>query len=167
MPPWFFVIAGTGLLVLVLHDAFEVTLLPRRVKSQLRMVRLFFRATWLIWSRISRRFSSNERRHNYLSLYGPLSMVWLLMIWAAGLIIGFGTIYRGIDPGPSAHLSFAGQLYLSGVTFFTVGYGDVLPRTHLAKFLAVFEAGTGLGFIAMVIGYLPVLISYSPGVKRR
>jgi hypothetical protein len=43
------------------------------------------------------------------------------------------------------------------VTFFTVGYGDVLPQTGLEKLLVVLEAGTGLGFIAIVIGYLPVL----------
>jgi hypothetical protein len=48
-------------------------------------------------------------------------------------------------------------LYTSGLTFFTVGFGDVSPRTSLAKLIAVAEAGTGFGFIAVVIGYLPVL----------
>ena len=46
---------------------------------------------------------------------------------------------------------------MSGVTFFTLGYGDVVPHTGAARFMSVLEAGTGIGFIAVVIGYLPVL----------
>lgn len=157
MPPTVLAIASIILLFLVLHDAFEVMLLPRRVKSRLRIVRLFFRFTWLVWSKIARRIASEERRHNYLSLYGPISMVWLLMVWASGLIAGFGTLYRAIEPDLHSDLSWTRQLYFSGVTFFTLGYGDLVPHTHAAKLLVVLEAGTGLGFIAIVIGYLPVL----------
>jgi Ion channel len=46
---------------------------------------------------------------------------------------------------------------MSGVTFFTLGYGDVVPHTGAARVVTVIEAGTGIGFIAVVIGYLPVL----------
>jgi hypothetical protein len=46
---------------------------------------------------------------------------------------------------------------MSGVTFFTLGYGDVVPHSTAARFISVVESGTGLGFIAVVIGYLPLL----------
>jgi hypothetical protein len=91
-----------------------------------------------------------------LSLYGPLSMVVLLMVWAAGLIAGFGTLYWTLD-GLAPWPAWPNQLYFSGVTFFTLGYGDLVPHTPWAKILVVVEAGIGLGFIATVIGYLPVL----------
>jgi hypothetical protein len=144
-------------LLVILHDAFEVMLLPRRVKSRLRIVRVFFRLTWLIWSKVARRLSSGDRRHICLSLYGPLSMVWLLVVWAAGLVAGFGTLYWALDSGQPVRPSWPNQVYFSGVTFFTLGYGDVVPHAGLEKLLVVLEAGTGLGFIAIVIGYLPVL----------
>jgi hypothetical protein len=48
---------------------------------------------------------------------------------------------------------------VSGSTLFTLGLGDVIPARHAVRFLIVVEAGTGLGFIALVIGYLPVLYS--------
>jgi voltage-gated potassium channel Kch len=151
------IVGSVVILLVILHDAFEVMLLPRRVKSRLRIVRLFFRFTWWIWSRIARRIDSTDKRHIYLSLYGPLSMVWLLVVWAGGLVAGFGTLYWALDPGRPAPISWPNQLYFSGVTFFTLGYGDVVPHTGIVKLLAVLEAGTGLGFIAIVIGYLPVL----------
>lgn len=153
--PEIIAVAGSLLVLLVvLHDAFEVMLLPRRVKSRIRVVRLFFRITWFVWSKAAQRIGSPDRRHTFLSLYGPLSMVWLLVVWAAGLVAGFGTLYWALDPSRPSWLT---QLYFSGVTFFTVGYGDVVPHTGLERLLVVLEAGTGLGFIAIVIGYLPVL----------
>ena len=157
MPTTIVVIGSVVVLLVIVHDAFEVMLLPRRVKSRLRVVRVFFRFTWLLWSRLAHQISSPDRRHNCLSLYGPLSMVWLLVVWAAGLVGGFGTLYWALDAGQLARRSWPDQIYFSGVTFFTLGYGDVLPQRLVEKMLAVLEAGTGLGFIAIVIGYLPVL----------
>jgi hypothetical protein len=79
-----------------------------------------------------------------------------MVIWAGGLIVGFGTLYWALDSGQSVRLSWPNQIYFSGVTFFTVGYGDLAPHTRFEKLLVVLEAGIGLGFIAIVIGYLPV-----------
>ena len=53
--------------------------------------------------------------------------------------------------------SFATYLYWSGGTFFTLGYGDITPSTVFGRVLAVVEAGMGFGFLALIIGYLPVI----------
>src|SRR3989442_415022 len=49
------------------------------------------------------------------------------------------------------------HVYLSGETFFTLGLGDVAPTSRLARAIVVAEAGLGFGFLALVIGYVPVL----------
>src|SRR3989475_8021910 len=54
-------------------------------------------------------------------------------------------------------LGFWTDVYMSGTTFFTLGLGDVAPRTGLAKAITVIEAGTGFAFLAAVIGYFPVI----------
>jgi hypothetical protein len=44
---------------------------------------------------------------------------------------------------------------MSGTSFFTLGLGDVVPKTGLARALTVIEAGTGFAFLAVVIVYFP------------
>jgi hypothetical protein len=57
----------------------------------------------------------------------------------------------------SRPVTFWTYLYLSGVTFFTLGYGDVLPVLPFGRFVSVVEAANGLSLPAVVISYLPVL----------
>ena len=58
---------------------------------------------------------------------------------------------------PEKVMGFGGYLYVSGTTFVTLGFGDITPLSRLGRALAVFEGGTGLGFLALVIGYVPVI----------
>ncbi len=137
-------ILGFLLLAAVTSDAFEVMLLPRRLRRALRPVRIFFRSSWGIWSSIARRMKKGKRRDAFLSLFGPLSMVLLLLLWAGGLIVSFALLHW-VAQGRTA--SFSTDLYLSGATFFTVGYGDVVPKTQLSKALAMIESCAGLAFM--------------------
>ena len=161
MIPALATLAGIALLLVVLQDAFEVMLLPRRVTRNLRFMRLYFRAVWTLWSRLGARLSAGARRERFLSVFGALSMVLLFVLWATALILAFALIEWSLQTpatAPGGVLSaFSEQAYMSGVTFFTLGYGDVVPHAAGARLVAVFEAGTGIGFIAVVIGYLPVL----------
>lgn len=147
-------ILGLALMAIILWDGFEVIILPRRVVRRVRLSRVFYRSTWFFWSHLARRVRSAKRRERYLSFYGPLSLLLLIVVWAAGLIFAFALMHWAVGP-PRA--GFAESLYYSGSTFITLGLGDVLPRTPPARLLTVVEAGTGFGFLALVISYLPVL----------
>src|SRR5262249_50720718 len=99
-------------------------------------------------------------RDALLSFYGPLSLLMLLALWAVMLVLGFALIHFGVGASLSGTLfpsRFGNALYLSGTTLFTLGLGDIAPASPLARFLTVLEAGIGFGFLALVIGYLPVL----------
>jgi len=149
-------LVGIAVLLVVLQDAFEVMLLPRRVQRSLRFTRLYFRFIWSVWSGLAVRLSVGARRESFLSVFGALSMVLLFVIWATALITAFGLIEWVLQPA-GALSSVSEQVYMSGVTFFTLGYGDIVPHSGGARLVTVMEAGTGIGFIAVVIGYLPVL----------
>ncbi len=148
------------LIFLVLLDAFEAMLLPRRVTRAFRFARLFYRFTWLRWSAIGRRIAPGRHRENFLSLYGPLSTILLFAAWAIGLIIGFAELHQAFATPlntPGGLRDAFDYLYMSGTTFFTLGFGDVTPANRLGRMLAVVEGGLGFGFLASMIGYLPVL----------
>ncbi len=149
---------GIFLVASVLQDAFEVMLLPRRVQRRWRFVRLYFKGLWWVWSAIGRLRPAGARRERLLSIFGPLSMAVLFALWSTVMIFAFGLIQWAAQqqsghPAPD----LGDQFYMSGVTFFTLGYGDVVPHTGAARVVSVLEAGAGFGLIAVVIGYLPVL----------
>jgi len=153
-------LVAVSLIGFVLWDAFEAIVLPRRVTRRWRMARLFYRLTWMIWSGVARRIQTRARRESYLGIYGPLSLLLLLALWAASLVLGFGALHWSLGTTmhtPGEPPSFGTYLYLSGTTFFTLGLGDVTPRGPLARSLTALESGVGFGFLALVIGYFPVL----------
>jgi hypothetical protein len=154
------IIAGVALIMIVLVDAFETVVFPRRVTRRIRLVRLFYRTMWRFWTSLARALAKGKRQENYLSYFGPLSLPLLLGFWAGVLVLGFALLYWA--PGhalktPEGLVTFSDCLYFSGTTFFTLGLGDVVPTTSFARALIVFEAGMGFGFLAIVISYLPAL----------
>ncbi|HET7340116.1 MAG TPA: potassium channel family protein [Methylomirabilota bacterium] len=152
-------VAGTLLVLAVLWDAFEVIILPRRVVGRLRLARWFYRLTWATWAAAGRRMRPGGRREAYLSVYGPLSLLVLIMLWAVTMVFGFGLIQwaaRG-PAGEHGPATLGSAVYLSGTTFFTLGLGDVVPTQRAARILTVIEGGTGFLFLAVLVGYLPVM----------
>ncbi len=153
-------VLGALLLVAVLWDAFETIILPRRVSRRFRITRLFYRVSWSSWQ-VAARLIPRRRREEFLAVYGPLSLLVLLGLWATGIIVAFGILQWAAGSGMylaggAGTPGFPSDVYMSGTTFFTLGLGDVVPRTTLAKTLTVIESGTGFAFLAVVIGYLPV-----------
>jgi len=150
---------GFVLIAVALQDAFEVVLLPRRVERRVRFMHYFFRSTWAVWSRLGKLLPAGIRREGLLGIYGPLSMVLLFGCWGISIIIGFGFLQWTLQAKAVLATSptLASQLYLSGETFFTLGYESLAFRTDLSHILIIIEAGTGFGFIALMVSYLPVL----------
>jgi hypothetical protein len=145
-------IIGIAILLIILWDGFEVIILPRRVTRRFRLSRLFYRFTWRVWAWLALHVCSSKRRERYLSFYGPLSLLFLIMVWAVGMMVAFGMMQWWAGP---SDITFSENFYLSATTFITLGMG--VPHTRMARAIVVLAAGTGYGFLAMVISYLPVL----------
>ncbi len=151
---------GAVMIGLILLDAFEAVLLPRRVTHAYRFIRLFYRISWPAWKAAGTVFSSPRRRESFLSTFAPLSFLIVFVSWACGLILSFALLHWALQTPMAAsapgHPNVS-YLYFSGVTFFTVGYGDLSPLDAVGRFLAVFEAGLGFAFLALVLSYHPIL----------
>jgi hypothetical protein len=153
-------VAGLIIIWSVLLDAFETVVLPRRVTRHFKLTAWFYRRTWIPWRGIARRIKTTSRQQNFLGYFGPLLLILLLGFWAAGLIFGFALLQYGIgghEQLSGERLTFGKIIYHSGETFFTLGYGDIVPTTGPARALSVIEAGMGFAFLGVVIGYIPVV----------
>jgi len=158
----FAIIVGAIILLSVLLDAFETVVLPRRVRRMFRISIWFYRNTWRPWARLASHIPSQTSRESFLGYFGPLSLIVLLGLWACSLIFGFALLQYG----SGAHISTGNEpitfgllLYQSGETFFTLGYGDIVPASGFSRALSVCEAFMGFAFLGVVIGYLPTIYS--------
>src|SRR5262252_10092235 len=156
------VVFGIAIIWVVLLDAFETVVLPRRVLRNFKLTAYFYRRTWIPWRKIAARIKTTSRQQNFLGYFGPLSLILLLGVWAVGLIFGFALIQYGMgghEQLSGERLNFGKILYHSGETFFTLGYGDIVPTSGAARALSVIEAGMGFAFLGVVIGYIPGVYS--------
>jgi hypothetical protein len=165
--PKLIAVAGIIVILVVVWDAFEALVLPRTASRRFRPARMFYRATWPAWTALANLIGRGGRRENFLAIYGPLSFLVLMACWAVALMVGFAMTQWGLGSHlnvPEGTSGFWADLYMSGTTLFTLGIGDVTPNGAFARALTVVEAGVGFGFLALVIGYLPVLYQ---GFSRR
>jgi hypothetical protein len=155
-------VAGIVCLFVVLLDAFQTIILPRRATGRFRLTRIFFVVTWNPWVFFTKRLCGPRRRESVFGYYGPMSLIFLLAMWATGLLVGFALIFYALGSPFIDQVQghgFRSDLYVSGTTLFTLGLGDVTPSGAWVRVFVILESGTGLGLLAVVMGYFPVLYS--------
>ena len=154
-------IIALAMILVVFIDSFETMILPRRVRHSYRLARLYYLTMWRCWRTSACMLPAGSWQQGFLSVFGPISLLGLVAIWATGLIFGFALLHWSLATtlalAGGAGSSFGAYLYFSGTTFFTLGYGDIVPTNGFGRALSVVEAGIGFGFLAMIISYLPVL----------
>lgn len=151
----------TGLLLLsvALRDLFRTLVVPRASLGRLRLTRYLFLATWRPWRWLGLRRRTTAGRERILAIFAPLFFLVALVMWAVLIMLGFALVLwsppfaAGVGSGDPG---FTEALYFSGTSLFTIGFGDVVA-TGTARAIAVLAGATGLGVVAMVIAYLPVL----------
>src|SRR5258708_9650979 len=153
-------IIGFVVIVVVLWDVFETIVLPRRVTRRFRLTRAFYRLIWLPWSAIARRLKKSKQRETFVSVFGPLSLLALLVVWAVTLVFGFALLHWAAGSRlnlATGDAGFFSDLYYSGTSLLPLGRRDIATSGSSARGLTVVEASLGFGLLALVIGYFPVL----------
>src|SRR5438552_16567731 len=132
---WVVGLVGIALLAIVLWDAFETIILPRRVAGRFRLTKFFYRTTWRPWRSIAP-LLPRRTGDAFLSFYGPLSLLPLLALWASGSVVAFGMLHwaagsavtlAGGAPGWGAGPS------RGGATVCAPGLGGCVRRRGAAK----------------------------------
>jgi hypothetical protein len=160
MRSWLEVVIGVMIWCGVLWDGFATIILPRTVRPMRRLSGRFYRWTWRLWAAVGLRIRDSQSRLSFVAVYGPISIVVLLVLWAGLMIFAFALIYQGLGPrfqAAAGSVGFGTLLYMSASTFLTLGLGDVTSSDSIARLFILLEAGSGYMFLALMITYMPVL----------
>ena len=149
-------LAGLALVLMAASDAVSTLVTTRRRRGRHWPTPTYYRLTWRAWRAVGRR-AGPEVREAFLGVYGPLSLLGLLVMWVVLLVAGWGAVWWGLRSAVTGVDGYLDAVYFAGVGFFTVGFGDLVPTGGLARLLVLVEAFMGLVTMALVIGYLPTL----------
>lgn len=134
MPLEVFLIAGILFMVLVLALLLRFILLTSRVDSEVLCVGIV--------------------------IFLMLGLVWALAYGALARASADSFAFNSAAPGN--RMDSFNSLYFSFGTLSTVGFGDIVPVSRVARMLAVMEATTGMMYLAIVIARLVSLYSSPP-----
>lgn len=149
-------LAGVLLIGIALRDVFQAVVVPRAMNRRLRVSALTTSVLWKMWPALAYRFYRNANsREDFFAIFAPFSMILLLVAWVVILIVGYGLVFYSIrlhlSPQP---VSFGTAVYYAGASLLTIGYGDVVARTELGRFVSLAAGASGLGVVAVVTSYL-------------
>ena len=157
MGTYIYTAAGAVLLALIIFDVYATVL-----HSSARygpVGESLNRSVWRFARSLAFRLS-RANRHRLLNMVGPLLLPLLIVVYIFLLVLAFALVYYPHMPGgfhfgvPHPEPGWVDAVYFSGVTLTTVGYGDIVARGASLRFIALFEAATGLALISLAITYL-------------
>jgi len=93
-----------------------------------------------------------------ISVYLLLGLSWTFAYLLVAAAVPNAFAFTG-EPAASHSLQSASAFYFSFITLSTVGYGDIVPVSPVARMLAAMEAITGTLFVAVLLARLVALYS--------
>ena len=131
-------------------SAIRTVVVPRG--ERVILARVFFALMRRVFIWFSKFFKHYEARDEVMARYAPTTLMLLPIVWAAGVIVGFGYMFWGAGVRPMTD-AFA----LSGSSITTLGFRNAEEFSTLG--LAVVEGLIGLGLVALLISFLPTMHS--------
>jgi len=143
--------------------------LPQRFLGVMPAMPAFWTVIALLSAASALRFAMRSTRIDAEHIYAALSAYLL-----AGVF--FGVLYHGVEQvwpgsfnvaGASGEFPLFDAIYFSFVTLATLGYGDLVPVSEVARGLAIVEAVSGQLFLAVMIARLVSSHSQTAGGRER
>ena len=147
-------VAGTVLALAVVGSALKTVVLPQ--EGSPRLAQCVFAAVYRV---LVPRWSSETRTRQLRRMYAPVALVTLPLAWMILMAIAFTLIFWG-----TGSLIWQKAFEDSGSSLTTLGFSE--PDTTSRIWLAFIEATIGLGLVALLISYLPSILSAYNGREK-
>lgn len=148
---------GIAAIVLALIDVFQSVIVPRAATVSYRISFFVIRGLWLLWPAAAQLLHARDadRRENFFATFAPLALVLMLGVWVVVLVLGYGAILWALRAQitPFPH-SYWDTVYFAGSSLLTIGFGDIVARHGLARFIALCAGVSGLGVVSITTAYL-------------
>ncbi len=148
------IVLGFAIVAIVVLDVLLSVVVPRPTPLRLRLSGIMTRLAWRGCSAVVDRLPNSGARTMLLGIFAPLMLIVFLLVWVVLLIFGFALVNYGLPHAFRHPLTFPDALYYAGITFFTIGFGDIVPRSGAARVLSLAMGSAGFGLIAIVTTYL-------------
>jgi|SRR5438045_2183698 len=109
--------------------------------------------TGLLAAGATLRYAVTARKVDHEIIYAALSTYLIAGLFFGQIYLGIERLWPGSMTSPNG-FSEASAVYYSFVTIATLGYGDILPKSDLARGIAVFEVVGGQLFLAVMVARL-------------
>jgi hypothetical protein len=147
-------IFGAALALAILGSALKTVVLPQEGFPRLAQ------AVFAVVHRLLvHRSQTRERAIALRSLYAPVALVSLPLVWMLLMVVAFTFIYWG-----TGSLTWQRAFEISGSSLTTLGFAE--PDTTTRIWLAFIEATIGLGLVALLISYLPTIYGAYNGREK-
>ena len=106
---------------------------------------------------------TSGRIYASVSLYLMLATFWFALFNLTEAIYPGSFVLGGA--GASTRVSRSGFLYFSLITLTTVGYGDIVPVTPVARVFAALEGAAGVLYLAITVARLVAAYQHTEGKR--
>ena len=148
------VIFGAVLALAILGSALKTVVLPQ--EGFPRLAQAVFATVHRLLVHRSR---SRERAIALRSLYAPVALVSLPLVWMLSMVVAFTFIFWG-----TGSMTWQRSFEISGSSLTTLGFAE--PSGTARIWLAFIEATIGLGLVALLISYLPTIYGAYNGREK-
>jgi hypothetical protein len=145
---------GAALALLILGSALKTVVLPQ--EGFPRLAQAVFA---LVHRLLVHRSRERERAVALRSLYAPVALVSLPLVWMLSMVVAFTFIFWG-----TGSLTWQRSFEISGSSLTTLGFAE--PSGTGRIWLAIIQATIGLGLVALLISYLPTIYGAYNGRER-
>ena len=149
-------LAGLVLIVMVFSDVFQSIIVPHYTPKGTRLSpRLISKVLWQPLTSVVRNMPESSFLRSNLTMFAPAAMMALITCWLAVMTLGYGLILWAERTHIKPVLANVDEaLYFAAVSVLTIGYGDLLAVSPLARFTVIAAAVSGIVLLAITVSFL-------------